>query len=263
MSAQTGVGGRQAELWRHLERVMDPELDESVVSMGFVEKAEIKADNSVKLEFRLPTYWCSPNFVFLMLDDIRREIGCLSWRPKYQISLLDHVMGDEINAALAAGENFDDIVGKLAPDADILGLRKIFSLKAFHRRQESMLLALFALRMEEQEIVELSAADLARLVVDHRDLETNFGRYSDAFKRRFPHKQEQEPVFLTWEGDLLSTDTLQTYLKKLRSVRINMEFSGALCRGLKQSRYQEAVFDDAEPKLVDFIRGTVSSTCKS
>jgi hypothetical protein len=32
-----------------------------------------------------------------------------------------------------------------------------------------------------------------------------------------------------------------------------MEFGGALCRGLKESRYKEVVQVDGEPTLVDFL----------
>ena len=32
-----------------------------------------------------------------------------------------------------------------------------------------------------------------------------------------------------------------------------MEFGGALCRGLKQSRYKEDVSGGGQPTLVDFI----------
>ena len=32
-----------------------------------------------------------------------------------------------------------------------------------------------------------------------------------------------------------------------------MEFNGALCRGLKQTRYKELDVVDGEPTLVDFI----------
>ena len=53
---------------------MDPELDEPVTDMGFVEAVSVtgRAAGAVQVSFRLPTYWCSPNFAFLMADDIKR-----------------------------------------------------------------------------------------------------------------------------------------------------------------------------------------------
>ena len=51
------------------------------------------------------------------------------------------------------------------------------------------------------------------------------------------------------------------YLAELRSVRINMEFNGALCRGLAQARYQERA-PGQEPTLVDFMLGPVPSAAR-
>ncbi|MFN5683896.1 iron-sulfur cluster assembly protein, partial [Bradyrhizobium sp.] len=65
-AGQSQVETRQTELWGALQSVMDPELDESVVELNFVTKADIDAANHVHIEFRLPTYWCAANFSFLM-----------------------------------------------------------------------------------------------------------------------------------------------------------------------------------------------------
>lgn len=240
---------RQRELWRRLDTVMDPELDESVVAMGFVESATIATDGSVAVEFRLPTYWCSPNFAFLMLEDLREALAGLSWAPRSRITLRDHLMGEEINAALAAGQSFDEIVGRLAPDADIRGLRRIFTMKAFKRRQEAVLLAARAAGMTDTEILRLTRAGLAAL-------DGPVARYRAALAARFPDDDACAPAFVTWEGASLQAEDLSRYMASLRSVRINMEFSGALCRGLKESRYHEAVRGaEGEPTLADFISG--------
>ena len=48
-------------------------------------------------------------------------------------------------------------------------------------------------------------------------------------------------------------DDRLTHLAELRAVRINMEFNGALCRGLKQVRYREKSAADDRLSLVDFL----------
>ncbi len=257
MSTPIVSNSRQGELWRQLAAVTDPELDESIVAMGFVERAEVKADGSVEVEFRLPTYWCSPNFAFLMLDDIRLGLESLSWHPAYRIKLMDHVLGEEINAGLAAGKRFGDIVDRLAPDADILGLRAIFSMKAFKRRQETLLLGLRKIGLGDEAIMALSDNALAKLPGFHSGLSDAVGRYREALWRRFPAIDATSSAFPTWEGAALSVESLATYLAELRLVRINMEFNGALCRGLKQSRYREAVLGENGPSLVDFVAGAI------
>ena len=73
--------GRIEEVMRAVARVYDPELDEPVTDMGFIERVEVADDGSVDLDFRLPTYWCSPNFAFLMLDGVREALESLFVAP--------------------------------------------------------------------------------------------------------------------------------------------------------------------------------------
>ncbi len=227
----------------------------SVVSMGFVERAEVAEDGSVEVAFRLPTYWCSPNFAFLMLDDMRAGLERLSWRPAYRITLLDHILDAEINAGLAAGKSFGEIVDRLAPDADIVGLRAIFAMKAFKRRQEAVLLGLRAQGLGDAAILALSDTALANRAPAGPDLADAIRRYREAWAQRFPRSGGMTAAFITWEGEAVTAGALPAYLAELRAVRINMEFNGALCRGLKESRYREAGADAEGPSLMDFMRG--------
>ncbi len=82
-------------------------------------------------------------------------------------------------------------------------------------------------------------------------------RYRAALLERFALRRAGEPVFVTAEGRPLAVETLGAYLAELRGVRINMEFNGALCRGLKNTRYKELEVVDGEPTLVDFIMDRV------
>ncbi|TIX71538.1 MAG: hypothetical protein E5V21_26550 [Mesorhizobium sp.] len=62
---------------------------------------------------------------------------------------------------------------------------------------------------------------------------------------------------MTWEGQGIPVGALGAHLAELRGVRVNMEFNGALCRGLKQTRYKELDVVEGEPTLVDFIMNRV------
>jgi metal-sulfur cluster biosynthetic enzyme len=68
---------REEEVWSALNAVSDPEIDESVVSLDFVTAIKIDSDNRVGIDFRLPTYWCAPNFAFLMASDMRDAVTVL------------------------------------------------------------------------------------------------------------------------------------------------------------------------------------------
>ena len=50
---------------RALEGVRDLELDQSLVELGFVAGVEVDEEHAV-VRLRLPTYFCAPNFAFLM-----------------------------------------------------------------------------------------------------------------------------------------------------------------------------------------------------
>ena len=60
-------------IFKRLEKVLDPELDESILKLGFVKSIEAESDH-LKIELHLPTYWCAPNFSYMMAEDTRREL---------------------------------------------------------------------------------------------------------------------------------------------------------------------------------------------
>lgn len=64
-----------AEINRALAEVYDPELDTPITELGFVNEVQIAADGHVTVTYTVPTFWCAPNFVFMMSQDIRDEVG--------------------------------------------------------------------------------------------------------------------------------------------------------------------------------------------
>ncbi|MDL2407475.1 iron-sulfur cluster assembly protein [Rhizobium calliandrae] len=245
---------RQRELWRRLEGVNDPELDEPVTEMGFVEKAQIAADGHVDIDFRLPTYWCSPNFAFLMLEDVRTALESLSWSSSHQITLHDHMFAQEVNRGVSEGKTFAEIFGSLAEDTDLDALRGTFKQKAFKRRQESVILDFRRMGLSDARIVAMTMDDFDSLAANSDEAAKGRARYREALQElRQGGLQPQDAAILRWDGKPIEAEALAPYLADLRSVRINMEFNGALCRGLKQTRYKEVEMIDGEPTLVDFI----------
>lgn len=253
MGAASTPSSRQAEVWRRLAEVNDPELDEPITEMGFVERADLADDGSVEVDFRLPTYWCSPNFAFLMLDGVRNALDALSWQPAYRVKLHDHMFADEVNRGIEAGKAFGEIFAELAADQDLDTVRETFGKKAFQRRQEAVLRGLRQCGLTDREIVvmDLPAYDAARL--QPGEAARQQPRYRAALTDRFPGLRADGPVFVTWAGERIAAGALSAHLAELRGVRVNMEFNGALCRGLKQARYRQLDVVDGEPTLVDFI----------
>jgi metal-sulfur cluster biosynthetic enzyme len=223
---------RKAEVWRRLETVTDPELDEPVTALEFVTRADVDADNCVHIEFRLPTYWCAANFSFLMADDMRNAVRELPWVADVSIVLGEHMYADKINAGLARGLNFQETFGAEA-DGDLDELRRTFLLKAFQRRQAALLAHLIEAGRDAAGLVEMTLGELADLEVDEVGARLR-ARY---LERRPIVADATSRAFVGVDGDPLQAETLSTYVRTLRRVDINAEFNSALCRGLLHARF--------------------------
>lgn len=246
---QADVAGREADIRRALGRVSDPELDEPVTDLRFIERLDVDDDAVVSIGFRLPTYWCAANFAFLMADDMRREVGALPWVRRVVVTLGEHMYAEKINHGLAHGLSFQDTFGAEA-SGDLEGLRRTFLVKAFQRRQEALLRHLLTSGHAPAILVALALAELSALPLAQDGARLR-ERYLD---RRDVCAAIGEPLaFVDAEGAGLTTDGLATYLQALGRVNINAEFNGALCRGLLAARFNEAA-PDGEPTLMDFAR---------
>lgn len=254
------------QVWARLDLVMDPELDEPVTDMGFIEAVSITWPSSgqntgtVHVTFRLPTYWCSPNFAFLMAEDIKRQIEVLPWVGQAVVTLQDHMAAEEMNAAINSGASFGSVFADLHPDEDLSALREKFDIKAFQRRQEVVIKALIAMGFLPSEIVAMPRALVEAMAFDNPDAAHQKARYLSILDQKNLSPTTADLAFPTYQGDPV-TD-FPAYMGLLRSVRINMEFSGSLCRGLKRSRYHEADLSGDVPVLVDFTTRTHSHACR-
>ena len=247
----------ETEIWRCLARVTDPELDEPLTELGFVERVEVIDNQRVEVGFRLPTYWCSPNFAFLMAFGIRREIETLHWVKAIRVELHDHCFGDEINLAVNNGRAFNEVFAQYCDGADLGAVVEKFQIKAFDRRQEAVLLELRGHGLSAEQIVSMTLNELDRTQMHNDEATKQKPRYRELLLARKLAERPEDPAFLTWAGQTLSAETLPQHLGRLRSTRLNMEFNGAMCRDLAATRYKEVQIGPDGPTLVDFIAGRV------
>ena len=124
MDAAPLLAPQLEQVWARLDLVMDPELDEPLTDMGFIEAVAITGPGTVAVSFRLPTYWCSPNFAFLMAEGIKREVETLPWVTQAVVTLEDHMAAAEMNAAINAGASFASVFADLQPDEDLSALQQ-------------------------------------------------------------------------------------------------------------------------------------------
>ena len=241
---------RTAEVWARLQCVIDPELDESVTELGFVTGVEVDAGGHVRIDFRLPTYWCAANFAFLMADDMRIAVAALPWVTKVTVGLGEHMYADEINRGVAAGLSFQATFGDEA-SGELEEVRRTFMVKAFQRRQEALLTYLLDHGHEPTVLLQLSVVELAALPCDsagHRLVE----RYLE--RRTVVGSGAHEMAFVDHDGALLDAGQIHAYLRALRRIGVNAEFNSAMCRGLLATRYGAACAPQVELKPVHFVR---------
>ena len=248
---------RTAEVWARLQSVIDPELDESVTELGFVTGVEVDAGGRVRVDFRLPTYWCAANFAFLMADDMRIAVAALPWVTKVTVGLGEHMYADEINRGVAAGLSFQATFGDEA-SGELEEVRRTFMVKAFQRRQEALLTYLLDHGHEPTALLQLSVVELAALPcgsAGHRLVE----RYLE--RRTVVRSSADEMGFVDHDGASLDAGQIHAYLRALRRIGVNAEFNSAMCRGLLATRYGTGCAPQVEVKPVHFVRSI--STARS
>jgi metal-sulfur cluster biosynthetic enzyme len=225
-----------AQIWQRLGQVTDPELDEPITDLGFIENVAVDRDGGVDVKFRLPTYWCSANFAFLMADDMRLSLSTLPWVREVRPQLQDHMVAAEINHGVRHRQSFSEALKGFGSADTLDDLREKFRRKAFERRQEAVILALRAAGYDDRAICGMSLAAL-----DLADLSGTEGAYQMPRYRALLQERglAAGKAFVTYNGRTIEPHELAAYLQRLRAVRINMEFNSALCRGLLDARYKD------------------------
>jgi metal-sulfur cluster biosynthetic enzyme len=229
----TDVDHTQA-VWSVLGQVTDPEIDESVTSLEFVTSVRIESAQQVHVEFRLPTYWCAPNFAFLMASDIRDAVAGLPWVKEVSVKLLDHFGADLINRSVALGQDFRQAFPGETDD-DLSALRKKFLGKAFERRQELLMRHLLQNGHEPTWITQASLRDLIDLPLDEIGISLR-NLYFITRRRLHPDHDEESLAFTSVDGAPLKTGEFHSYLRKVSGARRNAELNGIICRGLLAAR---------------------------
>ena len=219
---------------------MDPELDRSLVELGFA-RASTRADGHVTVELRLPTYWCAPNFVFLMAQDARDAVARAPGVRSVDVRVVDHFAEQEITDAMRGGRGFDEAFGDLADGGGLSELRRIFLLKAFTRRQEQLVRRLLAAGWEAEDV---TSARLGDLRFDEPEAAGELSAYLAKREALGLGAGPAERFAVMPDGTPLAAGLLRSWLRRARSTRISVDSNTALCQGLYTTRYGSAVEEE-------------------
>ena len=207
-----------------LAEVRDPELDEPLTDLGFVAGVHIE-DGRVAVRLRLPTYFCAPNFAWLMVQGARSAVLALDGVQEAVVKLEDHSVANEINRGVSRGAGFaQTFAGETTGE-----LSETFARKAFVARQARLCDSLLRAGRTPHEVAGLQLSDLepgpdqARCVV----LRAQLG--IDA--------SPEAPAFVSPKGRAFDASELMRWLRIARLVRLSVEGNAGLCRALLKTRY--------------------------
>ena len=212
-----------------LETVRDPELDEPITSLGFVAACALSPDGAAEVRLRLPTYFCAPNFAYLMVADAYDAVAALPGVRSAVVVLEDHFAAGAINGGVAAqagfARSFDgEAVGELHE------LRAAFLRKAVLAGTDQVCKELQTRGTDIGQLTSMTlgqvpaSAALARLV--RRRAELGLPAGEDALLLIDPAT-----------GEPVSATALPLHLRRARVTRISIEANGSMCRGMLSHRY--------------------------
>ena len=248
VSSDAGI--TEAHIYAAIADVLDPELDEPLVKLGFIDRVQVDGAD-VTVTFKLPTFWCSPNFAYLMAKDLRSRVYAVPGVGSVQIALLDHCAEDEVthgvNRGLSFAEAFPD---ETMEDEHLEELRRTFLRKGFLMRQDAVLRQMLKLGLDETTIAALRVRDMsvdeemnvALVVVQGElvDLEGVGHSAATYVRRRAALGLPREPgdaLIIDDTGRPLATGGLKEFMRRSRSIRMNIMFNTSLCKGLFRTRY--------------------------
>lgn len=215
-----------------LSRVRDPELDEPITDLRFV--TEVRIDENgldggrVEVDLRLPTYFCAPNFAYLMVADAYDEIRVLPGVSSVSVRLLEHFASDEINAGVSAGAGFTGAFEGEA-ESELDELRRTFQRKAHRACQERVASALVRSGRDAGSLWSATLAeaapgpDLTRLLRRRVELGLPTGPTA--------------ALLVHDDGTPITAADLPLQLKLARATRVSIEGNSTFCRGLLSVRY--------------------------
>jgi len=212
-----------------LERVHDPEVDKPVTAMGFIQSVT-EDDHGVVVRMQLPTYFCAPNFTWLMVDDVRRAAELVVGPGRARVELDGHFESDRINTGMQQGRAFAEaFAGEAAEDLDTL--RDRFRRKTFLIRQEEVCRAAVRAGVEPADLADLDLVDVACL-----DL-AEFARYLTTREELGISCRHDDPFLVAADGRPVGPDRLRAHRRSASVMAISFEGNGHLCQALIGQRY--------------------------
>jgi len=216
----------QERLLEALETVRDPELDEPITSLGFVASCTVSADGDAQVSLRLPTYFCAPNFAYLMVADAYDAVSALPGVRRTSVILEDHFASDAINGGVAAQAGFvRSFDGEAVAELD--QLRADFLRKAVMAGTDQVCRPLLA-----------AGADLLGMTLGEAPPSRTLSRLRERRAELGLPAGDDAPLLIDpVTGAPVGAAALPLHLRRARVTRISIEANSGICRGMLRHRY--------------------------
>ncbi|MDQ4127389.1 MAG: iron-sulfur cluster assembly protein [Actinomycetota bacterium] len=218
----------RAEVLGALSGVRDPELDEPITDLDFVSKLEVEG-GSAFVRLRLPTYFCAPNFAYLMVADAKAALLSVPGVERARVVLDDHYASQEINGGVNDEHGFDGAFAGETEGPDLEELRMVFRRKSFVSRQEQLCRELLSKDHTPSDLARMTLAD----VPASGALETYLERRAELVL----DTSDGAPLVVDPDGKPVPEEAVVQHLRFARTVRVSIEGNAELCRGLLTTRY--------------------------
>jgi len=228
----------EAAILDALSGVRDPELDEPITDLDFVSELGIE-DGAVSVRLRLPTYFCAPNFAYLMVADARAAVLSVPGVRKARVVLDDHHASREINGGVNAEWGFEDTFPGETEGNDLDELRHIFRRKSFVARQEKLCRTLLAEGHTPEELADMRLGEVPASAAKEKYLSRREELGLDA--------SAQAPLIVDPHGKPIHEDAVVEHLRFARITRLSIEGNAGMCRGLLATRYGIPDPEEATP----------------
>ena len=223
------VDGLAGAVLAALATVRDPELDEPVTTLGFVSSCTVSADGQTRVRLRLPTYFCAPNFAFLMVADAYDAVAAVPGVSSAEVILDDHFASDAINAGVASRAGFAASFDGEAVD-ELDELRAAFLRKAVLAGTDLVCRPLAAAGLTPAELTTLTlgatpvSPELDRLRQRRRDL-------------GLPADDGSLLLIDPATGDRIPESRVPLHLRRARLTRTGIDANTSICSGMLKARY--------------------------
>jgi len=220
-----------AAVWAALAGVRDPELDEPITELGFVARVAVTSAGAARVRLRLPTYFCAPNFAYLMVADAYDAVSAVGGVSRTEVLLDDHFASEAINRGVAGRHGFVRSFDGLAED-ELGQLRVDFLRKAVLAGTDRVCRPLLASGRTPAELATLTLGDLPASA----DRDRLRARRADL---GLPADDDGPLVVDPVTGSAVDAAALALHLRRAQLTRVSAEANGAVCRGLLGQRYRE------------------------